>query len=173
MKTITINLYKFQELKKEAKQTALVSLSDINIDFDWWFCTYEDALNIGLEVTGFENNVWLRGKFTDTETAAAEKIIKEHGKDCQTYKTAKSFLDSWAKLVAKYSDGQEKDRVTEANEQEFDEKADILEALFLKDLCSDYLKILGIDYEYQISDEGIIETINANNYDFTEDGKQY
>ncbi len=47
------------------------------------------------------------------------------------------------------------------------------EAEFLKSLLSDYLTMLQTDYNYLTSKEQIIETIESNDYDFTEEGKIY
>ena len=44
---------------------------------------------------------------------------------------------------------------------------------FLSDLLEDYSIILQRESEYLQSRESIIETIEANEYDFTEDGKIY
>ena len=36
MKQITLKLYSFNELDKEAKGKALTTHRDLNINFDWW-----------------------------------------------------------------------------------------------------------------------------------------
>ena len=41
---------------------------------------------------------------------------------------------------------------------------------FVKELLNAYWKILYDDYEYLTSEEAIKETIEANEYDFDEDG---
>lgn len=43
----------FDELSESAKEHALNRLGDINVDQGWWDFTYEDAENIGLEITSF------------------------------------------------------------------------------------------------------------------------
>jgi len=43
----------------------------------------------------------------------------------------------------------------------------------LKDCLEEWLSACNRDYEYQFSEEAIIETIDANDYEFTEDGKIY
>jgi hypothetical protein len=40
----------------------------------------------------------------------------------------------------------------------------------LKDILYEYLEMLRQEYEYQTSEEAIIETIEANEYTFLEDG---
>ena len=46
MKTITLKLYGFNELAKEAKEKALTNYRDINADFDWWDNEYEDFITL-------------------------------------------------------------------------------------------------------------------------------
>ena len=49
MKTVTINLFNFNELNEKAKEKALNKLRDINLEDNWWQFTYEDAKNIGFD----------------------------------------------------------------------------------------------------------------------------
>ena len=49
----------------------------------------------------------------------------------------------------------------------------ILDEEYQKEYSEDILSYLRSNYDYQISDEAIIETIEANDYDFTTDGKIY
>lgn len=175
MKTIEIKLYSFDELSDEAKQKAIEKLSDINVKYDWWNTTYEDAENVGLKITAFDIDraSYVHGEFIFPAIAVSAKIIQEHGKDCATHKTALKFSADYDVLVAKYSDGIDKTKVTYENEDTFNQESGALENDFLNSLCEDYLKILRDDYEYQTSEEAIIEMIIANKYDFTEDGKLY
>lgn len=46
MKTITLKLYSFNELAKEAKEKALTIYRDINTSFDWWDDEYEDFVTL-------------------------------------------------------------------------------------------------------------------------------
>jgi hypothetical protein len=175
MKTIEINLYKFSELSEELQQKAIEKHYDINVNYEWWDGIYQDAENIGLKLTGFDldRNRHATGEFIEYAVNCAEKIIKEHGEGCETYKTAQSFLSDYKDLVAKYSDGVKTDEVTEENEYEFDCECDDLENDFLNSILEDYSILLQQDYEYQTSKEAIIETIEANDYDFTENGEMY
>lgn len=175
MKTVQVNIYKFSELSETAKQKAIEKHSDINVDYQWWECTYEDAKNIGLKITGFDLDRadYCKGEFIETPTYIANKIMTEHGEHCETYKTAVNFLAEYVNLAERYSDGIKTDIVTEENEYEFDSEADELETEFLSSLLEDYKTILKHEYEYLTSEEAIIETIEANEYEFTEDGERY
>ncbi len=165
MKTISINLYKFDELSETAKQKALSDLSNINVDYEWWESTYDDAERIGLKITSFEldGSKNATGEFINSGLDVAESIIKEHGHDCETRKTALNYIDKYNSLM--FNVKSEDDEM----ENEFEE----IEKEFLNSLLEDYANILQRESEYLQSEEAIIETIKANDYDFTEDGKLY
>ena len=57
MKTIETIVYQFDELTPEAQQKAIERLCSINVDFEWWDSTYEDA---------FE---WLDSTYEDAKTS--------------------------------------------------------------------------------------------------------
>lgn len=172
--TVTREIYTFEELSEKAKEKALQKLSNINLDYQWWQFEYEDAANVGLKITSFGLDRYkeAEGKFLWSATEVADKIMSEHGNECATYKTAFNFLNERDTLVRKFSDGINFDIVTEENAYEFDQEADEIEEQFLEDLLSDYSDILQKQYEYLYSDEAIIETIECNGYEFTEDGEQ-
>ena len=173
MKTIEIKLYKFSELSKEAKQKA-IELCDINVD-NWWESSYEDAERVFCIISSFDTG---RGNYCDLNFTlsayeVASEIKSEHGVNCDTYKKAINFINSYDNLVAKYSDGTNQDIVMEENNCKFDEEVEELEENFEKIIADCYLTMLINDCEYRTSKEAIIETIEANEYDFTEDGKLY
>jgi len=170
--TTTRTLYTFDELSESAQQKVIEKLSGINVDFDWWSSTYEDAKNIGLEITSFDldRNKHAKGEILSSHTETADLIIKNHGEMCETYKLAHAFLSERNALVVKYSDGIDLERVTEDNEQAFDDECDDLENEFKNNLLEEYANILQLECEYLQSEEAIKETIEANEYEFDEDG---
>lgn len=175
MRTIRTKVYKFNELSIDAQQVAIEKLWDINVDYDWWENVYEDAKNVGFKITEFDID---RRSYCKGETInynswkdVAEAVVKEHGETCETYKTAKQFLKDYDELVKKFSDGIDIDEVHEDNVYDFDNEADELEDEFRKSLLEDYRIMLQKEYEYLSSKEAIIETIEANEYEFTASGK--
>jgi len=168
MKTKVINPYQFSELSDEAKEKAISNLSDINVDYEWYESIYEDASNIGLKITGFDldRNRHADGEFTLSACEVAQNIINNHGDECETYKTAQSFLNDFNPVFADYMD--------ETNEnyenRESEDKLTDIESEFLNSLLEDYSIMLQNECEYLQSDEAIIKTIEANEYDFDEDG---
>jgi hypothetical protein len=177
MRTIVkkTKVYKFSELSEAAQKVAIENLYDINVSYDWWEFTYEDAEQVGIKITGFDID---RGshcdiEFIDSAPEVANAIKENHGEQYDSYKTAVQFLTDYDKLVEKYSDGINKNKVSEDNDLIFDQEADELEEKFKKAISEDYLKMLREEYEYQISEEAIKETIEANDYEFTKDGSIY
>ncbi len=174
MRTIETKVYTFSELSEDAKEKAIQNLSDINVNYNWWEFTYSDAEEIGLKITGFnlDRNRHCTGKLIDDAYCVARSIVNLHGKDCGTYKLANELINGTNELVKKHSDGIKINSVAEGNEWEFDKEVEELEREFAKDLLECYSVMLQNEYEHLTSDEAIIETIEANGYEFTESGKR-
>ena len=162
-------VYKFDELSEEAKEKAIERLADINVDYEWWNGVYEDAENIGLKIVEFDldRGPYAKGVFKLSANEVAQNIINNHGDMTETYKTARGFMDQWEPVFSEYMD--EKSEHYESRESE--DKMMELEDEFLKSLCEDYRIILQHEWDYLVSEEAIRETIEANEYEFTEDGR--
>jgi hypothetical protein len=176
MRTITTHtdVYKFNELSDDAKQTALESLYDINVDHEWWDWEFEGAKNVLLEITGFDldRNRHCTGNFMEYAEDTANKIIAEHGEMCETYQTAQRFIDETRALLVKMPEKLD-DEGYDENEYEREQAQEDLDGEFLRAILEDYSIILQKQCEYLQSEEAIIETIEANDYDFTVDGKLF
>jgi len=168
MKTIEVNVYQFAELSETAKERAIERLADITVKYDWWENVYEDAANIGLKITGFDIawGSYVNGDFTIAANEVAQNILNEHGETCETYKTAQHFMDEWQPIFTNYMDENHEDYESYESEQRMQD----IEDEFLHSLCEDYRIMLQSEYEYLTSEGAIIETIEANGYEFTEDG---
>ena len=172
MKTIKTIVYDFDELSADAKEKAIKDLYIVNVEPDWFDCTYDDADDIGIKISGFDigRGAYCKGDFIESAEETAQKIVDNHGKDCETYKTATTYLKDRTKLVKKYSDGKTLDIVAEDNEYNFDNDCDNLDYDFLLSILEDYRILLSKVYDYLTSEEAIVETIEANKYTFTIDG---
>lgn len=174
MRTIETVVYKFDELSEEAKKKAIEGLADINVDEDWSWYIYEDAENIGLKITGFDLDRanYCKAEFMEGAENCANLIIANHGETCDSYNTAKEFLNSRYEIVKKYSDTIGLKKFGEDDSREFfEESLDTLEYAFRQSLSKDYLSSLKREYDYKTSEEAIVETIKANDYEFTDEGK--
>jgi len=159
--------YQYSELSGEAKQAVLEKMHDINVDYDWWNDTFDDAKIVGLEICHFDISS-VEAKFIDSAGDTADKIMENHGETCETYGTAVNFIYNRDVIV----DTAERDENGDfCDEWQVDNELDECEGEFLKSLCEDYRIILRKDYEYLSSEESIIETIDANGYEFTTEGK--
>lgn len=94
MKTIGIKLYTFEELTEQAQQYAINDQSDINVDFYWCQGIYNDASDILLKIESFDiekNEIEVRAVYGHTPQCIADMILKNHGKDCNTYHLAQNL----------------------------------------------------------------------------------
>jgi lipase chaperone LimK len=172
-----IKIYKYEELTEEQKQKVLSKLWDLNVDLDWWIYTYEDAERIGLKINGFDID---RGSYCEIKPLLsyidiADQIIKDHGDQCETYIHAEEFLKEYNPLLEQY---EEMNNDCTGNYdynlyQKIEDQLVELKIRFLSNLRNDYLTILRNEYEYLTSREAIEETINCNEYEFTEEGDIY
>jgi phytoene dehydrogenase-like protein len=157
MKIVEVRVYQFNELSDDAKEKARQWFRDRALDYDWWEGIYDDAATIGLKIREFDldGNRHAAGKFIMSGYEVSEKIIQEHGKDYETYKTAVTFKKEYDAIL------------------EDDDKVNKLTDQFLKSLLEDYSIMLQHEYEYLLSDKSVDETIEANQYTFTENGERF
>ena len=166
-------VYPFDELSDEAKETAIEKMYDINIFYEWWESVYDDAATIGLVIEEFDidRGSYCRGKWNEDAEDTAHLILERHGEACETHKDATAFLEECHEAKKVYNAQPDYDPDYEEF-TESDEYEELCEE-FQRTICEDYRIILQKEYEYLTSEEVIIETIEANEYEFTEDGKLY
>ena len=170
-RTIRTKVYKFEELSSEAQSKAIEDNYDISIDYSWWEFIYEDAENIGLKIKGFDidRGSYCKGEFTLSANELSQNIFNNHGEECETYKTAKSFMNEWQPVFNDYMDEDSEGYESGENEGKLND----MENEFLKSLLEDYRIILTKEYGYLTSDESIKNTIIANELEFTQDGRRF
>ena len=169
MRTIETKVFTFDELSEDAKQKAIERLRDINVSHNWWEITYDDAKTIGLKITGFnlDRNRHATGELILSACEVAQNIFNEHGETCETFKTATNFMEVWQPIFDEYMN-EESEKFESA---ELEDELTELEGEFCQSLLEDYSIMLQNECEFLQEDEAIIETIEANDYEFTEDGK--
>lgn len=164
MRTKTIKCYQYKELSDIAKQRAKEWFLNSPDDFGAWEYMKENAKEVGIKLDGTHRGT-MEGSFTDSPLTCIEKILKNHGEQCETYKTAKKFEE-------KFRVCQVLIRLKGENEetQELDEKfAEEIEE-FLNEILEDYRIMYEKQIEYQYSDEFVNEMMEANEYEFDENG---
>ncbi len=166
MRIIEIKLYKFNELSESAKEKARDWYREgaFRIDQDAFDYVQGDSEDIGLRIvslrpTGIQGNN--EGRFITTAQECAEKVLANHGDACETHKTAKAYLKDRAALAVD-DDGDFVDQ----------DAADELTRDFLYSLLEDYRIMFEKEVDYQNSDSAVNEMIEANEYEFTEDGER-
>ena len=161
MKTKTINIYQFSELSETAKQKAMNWYLE-GEDFSFaWECIVDDAKNVGLTIKQLDDHKFNKGFFVLSASDTANKILVNHGEDCETYKDAKEYLEKVVFI-----------RSSKLDESEMESELEDLEKNFLHLLLEDYRIMLNRDIEYQQSEACIAENIEANEYEFLESGER-
>lgn len=165
-RTIRTKVYLFNELSEDVQQKVIENNYHINVDYNWWESTYDDAKEIGLKITGFDidRGNYCEGEFLLSANEVAHNIFNSHGEVCKTYKTANDFMNEWQPVFNEY---------LEKEGYELENKLQELESDFLKSLCEDYLIMLRDEYEYQTSKDQVKEAIISNEYEFTKDGNRF
>lgn len=177
----TYNVYKFEELSEQAKKVALEKLYDVNVAFDWWDCTYEDLdSQLDIEVESFDLG---RGQECTVKEAFFEKCINQKLVDyfknsnitiaVSNYEEALKKLDENTDLQNKYYEDSDKlDTLIDESRELEDNYLDSIARVKLE-VEDVILQNLKSEYEYLTSEEAIIETIEANEYEFYKSGKVY
>jgi len=165
MRTIKVKILTFNELSEQAKEKARDWWRNGGLDYEWWDFIYEDAKNIGIEITSFDlYRKEIDGKMILSAAEIAQNILNQHGEYCHTYKTATNFMEQWQPIFNDYM------KESGANYESSMLEDVLMEDEFLSSLLEDYLSILNNEYEYMLSNEYVDETILNNEYEFYEDG---
>jgi len=158
-KTKTWAVYKFDELSPDVQDKVIDKMADINVNYEWWDFIYDDAKDIYLKIKEFDldRNRYCKAEFIQSAYDTAQAILKNHGEKCETYKTASEYLKDYENIEKNTPDDEDLD--TEQIDKDF-----------LYSLQEDYGIILQKEYEYLTSRKVILETIEANEYEFTQNG---
>jgi hypothetical protein len=169
MKTIEVKLHTFDELSDKAKEFAINEHRDINVDYDWYQCTKDEFDELGVVIKSFDlyrRQIELDFKY-NLEDVCQSFVYEFNNISIAEY--AKRYLEAKKKLDKTYEN--EFDEWGEC--EEYNEEMELLNSLFIKDLEEELLSWLDSEYEYLQSDEAIAETFEANEYEFTEEGKRF
>lgn len=175
MKTIEVNLYQFEELSNEAKENAIEKNRIMNVEHDWWDCTYESMKEVGVKINSFD--IYYRNiniTIEDSEHTAS-KTIEYYGEGMEVVKISKRFIADRDALIKKLGEGNDIDGYSVKEEfiDEYDEEIEYLEEEYRKEMAEEILTWLRDEYEYLQTDEAVAETLIANDYEFTEEGEIY
>ena len=164
MKTIEINVYKFKELDKQTQRKVIENYRHINVDdFQWYDWIKDDFNRLGLEIQEFDlgrrnyAKIYIEN-FEDT----SKNIIEEFGDSVLIKQTAKNYINEYEKIQANFKE-----------DEDIEREVELLDEQYEKEYSEDILSYLRSNYDWETSDEAIYQTIEANDYDFTTNGKIY
>lgn len=195
MRTINVNLFSFDELSESAKEKAIESFRDINVDHDWYEFTYEyfkENCIFGVDKIYF-SGFWSQGDGAMFEYSYIPDSLK---KDFIDSLNLSPMRKNWL-LNNIYVSGSGKHRGHYYHEktcshniyweinngdlnwdtnfykwmESFAEDFEQYVVDKYEDLCCDLYRQLNKEYNYLTSDEVVAETILCNGYEFTENGK--
>jgi hypothetical protein len=195
--TTTRTLYTFAELSEDAQNAALEKLHDINVDCDWYDLDYHAE---NLAAIGFENaKIHFSGFWSQGDGACFDadvNVEKALNAFLMCNHPARNFdvaaYEKWLTLAERGAISAHIRKVgpyniyAHANTRDleldcvFSQKAwdklglgacqDLLEQL-RHDACQEIYSSLEKEYEYLTGRGAILGTIEANEYEFTEDGR--
>jgi hypothetical protein len=172
MRKIEVMLYEFRELNDAAKNRAIERFREINVDYEWWSCSYDGMAECGIVIREFDTYRGTIESNIDDKYETAKTVISDWSETTVLHVLSEQFLLDRDALVSKYGEGNPIDgyAVKEEYLNEYDSDLDDLESEYHHDLNEAMLQWLREEYEYLTSDEAVIESIEINNYEFTEDG---
>ncbi len=190
MRTKTIKIYKFEELSKEAKNKAIEDQmsNESYLDYEWFDYLHEgfiEELNtIGVNCKEFYWDLYRNERFKakDIEVTDNQKLLKSAGLTkwliINELRNEKTEIYS----IGLSENGEAEVEIDFENEdnlsdEEYVDREKEVEELnekitdFMEEKFEEFLGRLQKDYDYLMSDEGIKEDLEANDYEFSIDGK--
>lgn len=175
MRTVRTKVYKFSELSESAKQKAIEKFWDINVDYSWHELSVEGHeeilsdkgyVNPKVMFSGFASqgdgacftcdkidfNIFLEGKYKDLDISA-------------------NITHNWRHYFAT-STTVNLDAGDDISQELYDEIENTIKGE-RENLGNEIYRKLEKEHDYLTSEEAIIETIEANEYEFTKDGKLF
>lgn len=192
--TVTTTVYEFKELSDDVQEKVIENLWDINVDYEWW--DYDCLMHItdneieNMKLTSIEESFLDRNSLFNS-TIQAFDIDRDNfiqmDIEVNDEEIFRKFLGISEKLwdncyyefssgTGRYSDTHMEITENDPSEDEFTtdditviERADDI----INEKILDALWNLRETYEYLTSREAIVETIEANEYEFTKSGRIY
>ena len=158
MREKTIKCYQYHELGEKAKQKARNWFLGTD-EMDWaWDDMRRDAMDVGIKLTSIDERAGAKGELILDFSQVLTMILKDHGDSCETYKTAAKYKKLY-------------DALSEEEIISID-ASDVIREDFLREILEDYRVMWSKEVEYHYSDEYVAECMEANKYDFDENGRR-
>jgi len=198
MKTITTKVYSFNELSEDAKQKAIENNHEFNVHADWYEWIYED-FKIDNKDFDIENiyfsGFWSQGDGAMFEYSGISEDLKDEFIDSlslspmrkewlrnNVYVSGKGIQSGhyYHEKSCSHSIYWEVDNGDLHYSTLFYEWLESFSGDFedfviskYEDICGDLYSKLSHSYDYLTSESAIIENIEANEFEFYEDGSTY
>lgn len=170
----TIKTYQIDELPENIQKKIIDEFRGINVEYWEWSHAIEEIINnAGFILISFDldrKEIELIPNY-DFHSSALIIVNNKEEHSEEFVKISENFCSEWSKLVNKYSDGIQLDKVSEENGYEFDREANELEKEYLQEISGEALLMLQREFDWLCSDETIFDTIRANEYEFTKGGQ--
>jgi hypothetical protein len=177
MRIIETKAYQFEELDAQTKEKAIDNNRYIGVE-EWWYDFIKEDLNsVGIDLRSFDIG---RGNFAEIHledfSETCDLILKWHGENCETYKIAERYIKEYNSIKEKMDNLEEYENDNSDEEHlnklmQLDKDLEDLDEEYQKEFSEEVLSMLRKEYEYMVSDEYIIEMFEANEYEFTDQGK--
>ncbi len=192
MRTEETKLYKFDELSEEAKEKAIENQRSHEgyLDYEWFSYLHQDFIEelntIGVDCEGFEWDLYSSREFTakGLEVTDEQQLLKSAGLTKWLIMNAlrKEETEIYCIVLSEEGDADvdiefgDKYNLSVKEEIEREEEAEELNEKiteFMKEKFEKFWKILNKDWNYLMSDEGIKEDLEMNDYEFNEEGEKW
>tara|TARA_R110002012_G_scaffold44082_1_gene118747 strand:- start:490 stop:984 length:495 start_codon:yes stop_codon:yes gene_type:complete len=164
MKTIEIKVYKFKELDEQTREKVIDNYRNINVrSTDWYEHIIYDFNRLGLEIQEFDlgRRNYIDVRIFNSLEETSKLILQEFG-STSIRQTAKNYLDEYEKILSNFKE-----------DEDIEREVEILDEQYIKEYQEEVITFINTCYDWETSDEAILETIEANDYDFTTEGKIY
>jgi len=179
MREITVKVYTFAELSEAAKERVLNAFRDVNVEFNWWNDSYDMIRTagklLGLDIGDIHFDTYFYCIFkADYEyvRGAVKAIQAEFPHATDLHDVARKLQDLQKRHFYSLSCAVREGRgMNQYSCFRFGEDYEC----DLGDIIDDFAHwariLLRDEYEYLTSDEAVKGMIEANEYEFTEEGK--
>ena len=195
MKQKTVNVYKFDELSDDVKEKILDKFRDINVDYEWWECDLDYISEqikekVGIDISSkdisfdFGNGCNIYIKSSDIVSELSSKYPELIDLDLpEKFGCFTNYMGGGINSNLKRSEV----NIDYAEFEEYDDESELRKVVYekgieeikgkieddldeLHNILEQGFKDLWENYHNSMSDESVKETIECNEYFFTEDG---
>jgi len=194
MRTLETQVFKFDELSDDAKQYALEKLWDLNVDYDWWDFLFDDVASIaemfGLDLSNRkpgQPTIYFSGFSSQGDGACFEgrysyqkgglKAVMDYApKDEELHRIVRDLQNLQRRNFYKVTLRTfHRGHYNHSGCMQVDvEDCVVGEDDFIqvmRDFADWIYSRLEEEYDYLTSEDLILESIHANEYEFTEEGE--